>query len=113
MARHAEQHIKDDFIFIGKYKEGTPNQNFHNPSTHRWDASRDQWTFSTSAKLVRVDVPQESKGEDGRIRCRTCKTYVLEFEGKEVKQQMVEAKKMMIHEKKCKGKNKNQETTRT
>ena len=106
MARHAEQHLADEFIPIGKYDVPPENANHNtfNPSTHYYDKVRACYTFSTQATLHRVDAPTSSLGEDGNIRCRRCKNFELGFSGLNVKQQLKNAKRMKRHEEGCKGK---------
>ena len=53
--------------------------------------------------MVRVDEPAGALGEGGKIQCRQSRKYELKFQGLGVKQNMVEAKKMMEHEDKCKA----------
>ena len=103
MARHAEAHKNDDYRFIGKFDvaEDNPNFGLFNPSTHRFDKQYDHFTFSTQAKLHCVQVPVSAQMEDGRIKCRYCSKFQPEFGGKNPKNQMKTAKKMMNHEARC------------
>ena len=106
MARHAEAHTNNDYIFNGRFDvtEDNPNHGLSNPSTHRFDPQHDHYTFSTQAKLHSVTAPDGALSAEGSIKCRRCGDFTLAFSGLLAKEQMKAAKKMGKHEKGCKKK---------
>ena len=103
MARHADAHIADDYIVIGKFdvSEGQPNHGLFNPGTHRFDKNYDHFTISTQAKLAEIVVPTNSIADDGKIKCRFCPKFEIKFDGLGLSRQQKLTKKMQLHEANC------------
>eukprot|EP00396_MALV-II-16_sp_LP-1_P000285 gene285-410_t len=78
MMRHAEAHKTGDFIFIAEIKSGQ-FKGAHRPEQHTHNEQSGRYWCGSDAKTVQIRIPADSKCEEGRLHCRVCDEFAVEY----------------------------------